>query len=373
MHRLIVLVLFLLLSLPARAQDAPGPLLEDPATGTTYRVEQFAPANFPVGLTFAPDGRLFYNEKTTGNVRVVTADGTTQRDPVLSVTVDSLVERGMLGLSADPNFEENDYIWLVYTAVGTAADWPANKLVRFREVDGIAQEVEEFYSLPITTGELHHNGGNVHFDADGRLYLSIGDYGDPTNAQDIDTPQGAIHRFDVTDDGLTPAADNPFDDNSLYAYGFRNPFDFDFDPVSGQVWATENGPSCDDEVNLVLAGFNYGWNEAYACYGTGIVPKMENFMPPLISFDPTIGISGVIFYDGDAFPEWENDLFFCDWVNGDLHRAVVDETRSRVLDYYPLDLDGVTCKIDITVGPDGALYFGTVGDGDGYIYRIVPA
>jgi aldose sugar dehydrogenase len=370
--RILLLTLLLTLSAPTWAQE--DDVFIDEASGARYRVEVFTPANFPVGLAFAPDGRLFYNEKTTGNVRVVAPNGQRQRDPVLTLPTDALQERGMLGIAIDPNFTDNRHIWVVHTAVGTARDWPTNKLIRFREEEGRAVDVEEMLALPITTGALLHNGGNVHFSPDGHLFIGFGDYGDPTNAQNLETMQGSMHRFEVTEDGLIPAAGNPFgDDNSAYAYGFRNPWDFDFEPETGAVWLTENGPSCDDEINLLIAGLNYGWSESYECYGMDFIPGILDYMPPARSFSPTIGITGIIFYDGVTIPEWDGDLFYCDWVWGEMHRAELNDARTAIEAVYPVDLGEASCKIDITVGPDGGLYFGTVGDGEGYIYRIVPA
>ncbi|MFW5748710.1 MAG: PQQ-dependent sugar dehydrogenase, partial [Chloroflexota bacterium] len=216
------------------AAQGSGEVFTDEASGVRYTVEAFIPANFPVGLAFAPDGRLFYNEKTTGSVRVVLPDGTRPTEPVITLPTDSLQERGMLGIAVDPDFERNNLLWLVHTAAGTAANWPSNRLLRFPVGENnTAGEPETLIDLPITNGELLHNGGNVHFDADGRLFISFGDYGDASNAQNLDTMQGALHRFDVTEDGLVAAEGNPFEPSSIYAYGFRNPWDFDFDPVTG--------------------------------------------------------------------------------------------------------------------------------------------
>src|SRR5262249_10555176 len=152
-------------------------------------------------------------------------------------------------------------------------------------------------------GELQHNSGNVHFDKDGLLYISIGDYGDATNSQNLNVPQGKIHRFKVTNDGLKPADGNPFPNSSIYAYGLRNTFDFTIDPISGAVFGSENGFHCDDEINLILPGKNYGWSEKYGtqCFGTQPL-DLPNYMPPLLSYTPTIAPTGIVVYDGDAFP-----------------------------------------------------------------------
>lgn len=366
------LLVFVLLSMisPRIAQAQNPTSFTDEPTGVQYTVERFIPANFPVAMAFAPDGRLFYTEKTTGDVRVISADGELQAEPVIHVDVDGLVERGLLGIALDPDYDQNGVIWISYTALATARDWPANTLARFVEQGGIGSELEIMMQIPIDNGELTHNGGNVRFDAEGLLYWSVGDYNTPTNAQDLTVPQGKIHRFEVTDEGLIPAEANVLE-AGLFAYGFRNPYDMAIDPISGQVWTTENGPECDDEVNLVLNGFNYGWDVNYRCLGYDLAPNMPDYMPPHISFTPAFGISGLTFYTADVIAEWENDLFFCNWGFGTLYRAEIDETRSRVLNLYEINLgDEIDCKLGLATGIDGALYFGTVGVGTGAIYRL---
>lgn len=338
----------------------------------TYTVETFLPANFPVGMVVLPDGGMLYNEKTTGNVRLIRADGTRQLTPVIHLPITALQERGMLGITIDPDFEDNRLVYVVHTREGTARDFPANTLVRFRLNDeGQGEDLETLFSVPIETGSLLHNGGHVHFDAQGALYLTLGDYGNPAYAQDSEAPQGAIHRFILTDDGIQAHPDNHYG-NSVYAIGFRNPFDFAFDPVSGRLFVTEVGPDCDDEINIVIPPFNYGWREGYECVGMGHVADVPLYSPPLMSFTPVITPTGIIFYDHPAVPAWHNDLFFCDWNYGDLWRVVLDETRGVVVDAYTLDLGTATCRISLVVGADGALYFGTVGAGGGAIVRLVP-
>lgn len=338
--------------------------------GVTYTVERYVTANYPVALAFAPDGRLFYTEKITGNVRVVSADGELQREPVITLPVDALMERGMLGIALDPDYAENGHIWVVHTHPATARDWPANNLVRFREQNGRGADPEVMLSLPIENGNLLHNGGNVHFDSEGYLYLSVGDYGDAASAQNLDTAQGKIHRFVVTNDGLRPAPGNPFENNSIYAYGLRNPWDFAFDPETGRLFATENGEQCDDEINLILPGFHYGWGENYTCGGTAQGVNLARYLPPLISYTPPEAPTGITFYDHEAAPEWRGHLFFCTWNSGRIVHAVLDERRTAVEEFHEMDTGEATCRIDIVVGPDGAFYFSTVSENSGAIYRL---
>lgn len=374
MRRWLMLCACLLGFTSVQAQDAFVPqTFTDELTGTAYRLERYMLAQFPVGMVFLTDGSLLYNEKITGNVRLVAPNGQLQRAPVVHLPTDALQERGMLGLAIDPDFADNSYVYVVHTRVGSASAYPANELVRFRLVDGLGQDVQVLASYPITTGQLLHNGGNVHFDAAGDLYLSLGDNGDAANAQNLASPLGKVLRFDVSDAGITPADGNPFgDDNPTYAIGFRNPFDFTFDRVSNRLYVSEVGPNCDDELNLVLAGFNYGWREDYECVGTDLVSGLELYAPPLLSFNPVEAPTGLVVYHGEAFPAWQGNLLFCNWNFGDLRRAVLNETGTRVESVHDIDLGGVGCRIDLVEGPDGALYFGTVEEGSGAIMRLVP-
>lgn len=371
LKKCIISVLLLLPFMTLQAQDN---ILTDAETGTRYIIEEYLTANFPVGMAFAPDGRLFYNEKTTGQVRVVLPDGTLQLEPVVYLETDALQERGMLGIAISHDFENDNTLYVVHTTVGDARNFPANRLVRF-EIDdnNIAGDVEELLRYPVETGQLLHNGGNVHFDEDGYLYLSLGDFGDSANSQNVDTPQGAIHRFLLVDGELTIPDNNPFEDNSIFSYGFRNPFDFTFDTMSDIIFVAEVGPSCDDEINATQAGYNHGWDENYDCVGTEGSVDIEGYVAPMLSYsEPVIAPTGIVVYEGDAFPEWEGDLFFCDWSYGNLRRVELDETRTQVEAVHEIDLGDTTCKLDLVIGRDGGLYFGTVGGGGGVIMRLLP-
>lgn len=360
----VVLVCLSLLTLaPLTAQDVPA----DPGAEVDYLVSKITPANFPVALTYAPDGRLFYTEKVTGNVRLINPDGTSQIEPVINLPTDSLVERGLLGIALDPNYAENGAIWVIHTRPGTTTDYPANQVVRFTERDGVGSDPQVMLSVPITTGELKHNGGNLHFDAEGLLYISLGDYGLADNSQDLQTMPGKIHRFEVTPDGLKPAEGNPFAGSSVYAYGLRNTFDFTIDPATGAIIGSENGFHCDDEINRILPGRNYGWGPAYGedCFGQEPL-DFPDYQPPLISYTPTVAPTGIVVYHGEAFPEWDGNLLFCQWNTGLIQRAVLNEDQTEILSITPLDLQGAACRIDLTIAPDGSLVFVEPGG----IYRI---
>lgn len=356
--RLCALLLLLLLSaLPAAAQQPPPYVIEAFVTGL----------DFPVAMAFAPDGRLFVTEKNTGRVRVVSAEGELQADPVIELPTDGYVERGLIGIALDPGFAENGFIWVYHTQPNTVEPpYPINKVVRFREEAGQGYDPVEMLSIPVTTRVGHHMGGNLHFDAQGYLYVAIGDYGDAAFAQDLDALPGKIHRFAVEDDQLVPAPGNPFgEERSLYAYGLRNPFDFYIDPLTGDIFAGENGPTCDDEVNLILAGGNYGWRPDYPCDDAD--PQSASYVYPLVYYTPPEAITGILVYNGAMFPEWAGDVFFCSWNFGTLRRAELNRQRDAFRRVNVVTLPGRSCHTDLAEGPEGAIYFTEAGG----IYRLL--
>ncbi len=353
---------------PARRGLA-APALEALPPGV--HVERVVPdnLNFPVAMAFAPDGRLFYTEKTTGNVRLIQND-TLVSTPVITLPTDGVGERGLLGIALAPDFAMSHLIYVYHTLPGNP---PANRVVRFRERDGIGIEVTPLLTVPITTGATNHNGGNLHFGPDGKLYVTIGEYAMPSWSQNGTVIPGKIHRFNPAD--MTAPVDNPFFSSitvtvkSIYALGLRNSFDFAFDPFSGHLFASENGPGCDDEVNLIVAGGNYGWRASYPCddnSGAG------GYRPPLRFWTPTIAPTGIHIYSGDRIPQWTGSLFMCAWNNGFLYRWTLNPQRTALTGENVVDLGGIKCTLDLETGPDGALYFSTSGWGanTGAIYRI---
>jgi plastocyanin len=204
-----------------------------------------------------------------------------------------------------------------------------------------------------------HDSGTIRFGPDGKLYVSIGDNDQGSNAQDLGTLAGKILR--VNPDGSIPS-DNPFvgqdgKQGAIWSYGLRNPFSFDFDPVSHQLLATENGPGDNDELDLMVKGGNYGWPPSGYKYKPGIVD-------PIAVMNPPIGPTGMTFYTGDQIPEWKNDWFYCNYHQGQLRRVrLAPETRDRVVSEEVVK-NG--CSLNVATGPDGALYY---SDPKG-IYRI---
>jgi len=215
-----------------------------------------------VAMAFTPDGRLLYTEKS-GRLRVVVNDQLLPTPAYFFQSLNIEGERGLLGLAVDPEFAVNNRLWVYLTRDRGVGSTPRfeNRVVTFLlSPDNTVTETQRAYGFPVDQYITIHNGGNLHFAPDGKLFVTVGnnnatnDAGDP--AQDLSSRLGKLHRF-TPGVPLSIPADNPLP-GSLYARGLRNAFDFDFDPVSGAIFATENGEACDDEINRILPGYNYG-------------------------------------------------------------------------------------------------------------------
>jgi glucose/arabinose dehydrogenase len=332
----------------------------------------------PTAMAFDPAGRLFYTEKETGNVRLF-ANGQLQANPVINFNVDPNGEQGLLGIALDPNFNANHYVYVYYTCREgtTGCANKENRVARFVEQNGIGSNPTTLYTSPNSDSSTNHNGGNIHFGPDGKLYVSIGDDANAATAQDVTSKNGKMHRLNP--DGTAPT-DNPrFNGQgalpTLYAIGLRNSFDFAFDPVArGRIFASENGPGCDDEMNRIEAGGNYGWRSDYPCDDGSPAPQF-NTVPPLWFLGqgsccnaPT----GITVYSGDQIPQWKNHLFMAVYTGGKLYHYTLNGDRTAAASTRVVQ--GVVANMDLETGPDGALYY---MQGGGYepatLKRIVGA
>ncbi|MBI1886213.1 MAG: PQQ-dependent sugar dehydrogenase [Chloroflexi bacterium] len=306
--------------------------------------------DFAVDLEFAPDGRLFYNELRTGRVRTVEG-GRLQPEPLATLNVQATGEHGLLGLALDPDFQSNRYVYVFFTVPDETGAAVEQRVVRFTEMDGRGTD-RTVILKGLPAGGCCHNGGRLAFGPDGKLYVSLGDAGSPDLAQDLDSLAGKILR--VNRDGSTPN-DNPFPGSPVYARGIRNSFGLAFHPKTGELFATDNGPAGHDELNVIVAGGNYGWPLV-----TGIAGARSLLDPIFATGDDSIAPTGVTVYRGHVYFCSYNDTTLL-LVPADEVRAVRRGEKSAV---QPRDT-GLPCGLDVTAGPDGALYF---SDGEN-IYR----
>jgi len=248
-------------------------------------------------------------------------DGKLIESPVIGIPeVLAEGQGGLLDVNIDPDYERNGWIYLSYSHKIEAPQGEERPPAMTRIVRGRIQEMQwvdeqEIYEAPYKTygTTRHHYGNRIVFDRKGYLYFSIGDRGAQDQAQDPTKPNGKIHR--IYPDGTVPD-DNPFIDKglaSIYTLGNRNPQGLSVHPATDEVWASEHGPLGGDELNLISSGTNYGW--PVITYGSNYngVPvsdftRKEGYAQPALYWKPSTAVCGIEFYQGNAFPKWENKL-----------------------------------------------------------------
>jgi len=336
----------------------------------------------PWGLAWLPDGSMLITERS-GRLRVV-RDGVLDPNPIPGVP-DMFTENqgGLLDIVLHPDFEDNRLVYFTYSH-GTSA---ANRTRIARAVfDGSSlSDWEVIFEVSPTKSRGQHFGSRLTWLPDGTLLASIGDGGNPPieiegefirqQAQNPSNTLGTVIR--MNDDGSVPA-DNPFVSDTeaapeVWSYGHRNIQGLAFDPAGDRVWATEHGARGGDEVNLLQAGENYGWPEATHSreYSGGLISPEESLpgmVDPKLIWTPSIAPSGLAVYTGEAFPEWQGDLFAGGLVSQDIRRIEVDESGSITNE----ETIAIGQRVrDVRQGPDGLLYVLT-DEANGQLIRLEP-
>jgi len=241
-----------------------------------------------------------------------------------------------------------------------------------------AQEIFRAKAEVYSSSNAHY-GSRFIFDKQNHLFYALGEKNNPAAAQDLSTPIGKIHR--INDDGSVPK-DNPFvgKDNvvpSIWSYGHRNPQGLAWDPVTGKLWESEHGPQGGDEVNVIEAGHNYGWG-VITMGNDQRVPERthEGMEQPIVYYTPTIAPSGMVFYTGDRYPGWKNNLFVSALAGQQLRRLEIKGTEVTHQEPVFSQLGRVH---DVIIGPDGYLYVTLQVPGQflsqstpGMIARLIP-
>ncbi len=304
----------------------------------------------PWAIDFAPDGRIFFTERV-GIVNVIENGEVKQ---IMSLGVGG-GEGGMLGVTLDPNFDENHYIYIYYTyneLLGIK-----NRLVQYSESNNVL--TEERVLIEGIPGAPYHDGGRIKFGPDGMLYVTTGDAVQPDLSQDVNSVAGKILR--INSDGTTPE-DNPFG-SAVYSIGHRNPQGIAWDE-SGNLIATEHGPSgwigvAHDEINLIVPGANYGWPDVF-----GDQTKEGLTNPILHSGDDTWAPSGSTFYYGKEMPMFDGKYFASALRGQHIHMIQFDENFD--VTYHGELFSGDFGRIrDVTSGPDGLYFMTSNQDGRG--------
>ena len=299
----------------------------------------------PWSLAFAPDGRLFITERP-GRVRVM-ENGRLEDQPVITLPVAETGESGLMGLALDPEFPGEPFLYVMYTFSGPQG--LRNRISRLR-LDGNTAHEDRVLLDDLPAANIH-DGGRLKFGPDLLLYATLGDAAVATRAQDPASLAGKILRLNR--DGSVPAG-NPFPGSYVYTLGHRNPQGLSWQPTTGRLYATEHGPSGNDEVNLIEAGQNYGWPAAQG------INHPAPFQSPLVVYSPAIAPAGATFYDAPAIPQWRGNFFFTALAGAHLQRIVFDTANPRRIVVEERLLEGQFGRLrDVVPGPDGALYVAT--------------
>jgi glucose/arabinose dehydrogenase len=321
--------------------------------------------NVPTAFTFGPGNRIWYVEKATGQIRI--HDLGTGSDALFATVlgVNAEGERGMLGIALDPGYPNDPSIYVYATRSVSGA--LRNQILRLTDSGGTGTNQTVIFSAPASSSP-YHNGGRILFGPDGMLYAIVGEGHDAGNAQDISrNDRGKILR--MTPSGGVPS-DNPFGNSRIFAYGIRNSFGFAFDPQKRRLWETENGPSCNDELNLIRKGGNYGWGPNETCSGSSPGNTNQDGPNPVMPkrwYTPTIAPTGIAFCQACGLGSRNNGrLFFGAYNTGGIRVVTLNARRTgvtgqRIAYTHP---SGV---LSMEVGPSGVLYF---SDSAG-IYKLV--
>jgi len=382
-----------------------GPVLHDDMLALELVAEGL---DLPTSMRFLDDGTILVLEKNNGQVRVV-SDGKLLDEPAIDVEVANAVEQGLLGI-AIWNGENDTSVFLYLTE--NYEDKTRNVVYKYNydENEKILENMTLVLVLPGEPGPFHNGGKLAIGPRDGYLYAVIGDVSSGGGILDNQIPgrppnnKSVILRVDR--DNGTPVEDNPFYNytgsmeklHQYYAYGIRNSFGMEFDPMTGKLWMTENGDNVYDEINIVEPGFNSGWHKIMGpivrtnmtIENDLIIFDGAKYGDPIFSWYVPVGVTDIEFLNSTKLGEkYDDNVFVGDINNGNLYFFEVNGNRTGVTFHDPrlLDLvadpvkegedselsslilgDGFGRITDIESGPDGLLYIMTYEDGK--IYRL---
>jgi len=370
---------------------------------TDFEVEEFVVGlDLPTTMAFVGSDVLVL-EKNYGKVRLI-RDGVLQKNPVLDVEVTNSVERGMLGI-----LPVGSTVYLYYTKSDKDGGEPEGNYIYRYTWDG--NTLKDPLLVNILPGYSRiHNGGAMTIGLDGKIYAVIGDQRQPPfNIDDYGILQnkpngdfddtGIILRVGLDESVVQPSlSKNPL--NHYYAIGIRNSFGLAVDPITGNMWDTENGADKFDEINLVLPKFNSGWVVSMGPSTIEQISTMSQidgftYSDPEFSWEGTIAPTGLLFADSENFQKYRNDLFVGSCNSGILFKFILNEERTGFVFNDPNLVDLVVnvssesenfknlesmeeisfgenfgCITDLEIGPDGNMY--VVSITNGAIYKIYP-
>jgi aldose sugar dehydrogenase len=326
----------------------------------------------PWAIAFLPGGDILVTERP-GRLRII-RNGRLLPAPVEGVPpVFAVGQGGLLDVVAHPDFASNRLVYLSYSKP-LGGQESTTAIIRGRLENDRLTDVEEIFEAA-SRGRGHY-GSRIVFDGNGHIFASVGERMAPPSgdleghpAQDLSNHHGTIIR--LNEDGSVPQ-DNPFVGHEgvrpeIWSYGHRNPQSLAIHPRTGELWEAEHGPQGGDEINLIEPGLNYGWPVIGfgVNYGSGRAihegTRRDGMQPPVHVWVPSIATSGMMIYDGDAFPEWRGDIFVGGMAGEQLARVEIDMGVSMLEETL---LRGLGRIRDVRQGPDGFIYLAIDGQGN---------
>ncbi|MCH4891589.1 PQQ-dependent sugar dehydrogenase [Sphingomonas sp. SFZ2018-12] len=366
----------LIAALGGACQAQPTPQDAATAAGLPFAVTPVADFTAPWAMTFLPDGRMLVTEKA-GQLMLVSADGKTKSVVATVPGVSSEGQGGLMDVVLHPDFATNRIVYLSYSTPGEGGKGVV--LARGKLTEGAAPTLEGlttiFTATPFVAGEGHYSG-RIAFSPDGKyLFFTNGERQKFDPAQDPKATLGKVLR--LTPDGK-PAGDPALTAKgfhpAIWSYGHRNLLGIAFD-AQGNLWEQEMGPKGGDEVNVIVAGRNYGYpivsdGDHYDGRDIPDHDTRPEFEAPKVSWNPVISPGGLIVYSGKMFPQWQGDLFIGGLSSKALVRVDVDGTNARKGDQWDM---GARIR-EVEQGPDGAIYVLEDGRGDsqGRLLKLTP-
>lgn len=380
-ERFTTLAAMLAISAGVGAQDI-KPVAEPPAA-KGWKAETVAEGlPQPWGMAWLADGRILVTGKE-GSLHLV------EGKRVTKLAVEGLPQLftggqgGLLDISIHPGDKANPRVYMTLSSGSEREN--RTVLVQGRFDGKRVHDIKTLFAVTPAKSGGQHFGSRLAWLPDGHLLMSIGDGGNPPQrignmlareqAQNLGSHQGSLLR--LTADGK-PAPGNPLASQpgalpEIYSYGHRNIQGLAVDPKSGQVWASEHGPRGGDEINVIEGGKNYGWPlQSYGLdystrepVGVKVVPNM---VQPIVVWSPSPAPSGLVYYTGKAFPQWQGSLLSGSLAGEDIRRVALD-AQGKVVKQERLDI-GKRVR-DVRQGPDGHLYALT-DEAKGRLLRIVP-
>jgi glucose/arabinose dehydrogenase len=372
------------------------PAVRDP----NFKIETVAEGlTLPTTMAFVGPDDILVLEKNKGTVQRI-VNGQMLAKPLLQVNVSSEVERGMLGIAVSKDNQTKISNVFLYFTEAEGEKPMASRLYKYELTNDALVNPKLLLELPAEPGP-RHNAGNIIIGPDNNLYVSVGDLdGHMTMAQNVaggGKPDGSSGILRMTQDGHISGENILGDDGvsrKYYAYGIRNSFGMDFDPLTGKLWNTENGPSYGDEINIVEPGFNSGWLEIQGMAPGDFYSEQDlvdferkgNYSDPEFVWTDTVGPTAIKFLQSDKFgKQYENDAFVSDITQGNIYRfdltnnrtglkvegSLADKIVNNATENNGIIFgEGFGGISDLEVGPyDGYLY--VVSLGHGAIYRVV--